>query len=108
MPVEKRLQMVIGLRLQYLSKSAKVREEMVSRLAPPTPPPPTPPPPPANVPDLPEKVGGKPATVRERMALHSVDPGCKSCHVKMDPLGFSLDNYDAIGKWRAMGDGGLA
>ena len=39
-------------------------------------------------------------TVRERMEQHRRDPLCASCHVKMDPLGFALENFDAIGKWR--------
>ena len=60
-----------------------------------------PPPPPANVPDLPETgEGGEAATVRERMELHRKDPLCASCHVKMDALGFALENFDAVGKWR--------
>ncbi len=67
-----------------------------------------PPPPPANVPDLPETgEGGEAATLRERMELHVSDPNCASCDVKMDPLGFALENFDAIGKWRMTSDGGL-
>ncbi|MDK1021408.1 MAG: DUF1592 domain-containing protein [Candidatus Hydrogenedentes bacterium] len=60
-----------------------------------------PPPPPANVPALPEASEVDQATtVRERMEQHRRDPLCASCHVKMDPLGFALENFDAIGKWR--------
>ena len=67
-----------------------------------------PPPPPPNVPDLPETgEAGELATMRERMELHRVDPGCASCHVKMDPVGFSLENFDAIGKWRITDGSGL-
>jgi hypothetical protein len=67
-----------------------------------------PPPPPANVPDLPETgEGGEAATMRERMELHRKDPLCASCHVKMDPMGFALENFNAIGKWRTEGQGDL-
>ena len=61
-----------------------------------------PPPPPPDVPDLPENEGGdKPATMRERMAQHRANPVCASCHAKIDPLGFALENFDAVGRWRA-------
>ena len=62
----------------------------------------TPPsPPPANVPGLPERgEGGRPATVRERLEQHRKDPVCAACHAPMDPLGFALENFDAIGGWR--------
>ena len=59
-----------------------------------------PPPPPPNVPSLDEVKNGKQLTVREKMELHRSNPVCASCHVKMDPLGFSLENYDAVGAWR--------
>jgi Protein of unknown function (DUF1592)/Protein of unknown function (DUF1588)/Protein of unknown function (DUF1585)/Protein of unknown function (DUF1595)/Protein of unknown function (DUF1587)/Planctomycete cytochrome C len=62
-----------------------------------------PPPPPANVKQIeaaPKAEGGKVATFRDQMAAHATDPACASCHRKMDPLGFALDNYDAIGAWR--------
>ena len=60
-----------------------------------------PPPPPANVPPLPENGEGKaPTSVRERMEQHRKNPVCASCHAKMDPLGFALENFDAIGRWR--------
>ena len=60
------------------------------------------PPPPPDVPGLPEHEGGeKPATMRERLALHRVNPVCASCHAKIDPLGFALENFDAVGRWRA-------
>jgi cytochrome c5 len=60
-----------------------------------------PPPPPPNVPALKENgEGGKPATVRERMEQHRSNPVCASCHARMDPLGFALENFDAIGQWR--------
>jgi len=63
----------------------------------------TPPPaPPPNVPALKESdEGGKVTTVRERMEEHRRNPACATCHRVMDPLGFSLDNFDAIGQWRS-------
>jgi mono/diheme cytochrome c family protein len=60
----------------------------------------TPPPsPPANVPPLEEKPG-KPLTMRERMEEHRKNPACAGCHKLMDPIGLSLENFDAIGRWR--------
>ena len=59
-----------------------------------------PPPPPPNVPTLKESDAAKPTTLRERMQQHRANPVCASCHTKMDPLGFALENYDAIGRWR--------
>jgi hypothetical protein len=60
-----------------------------------------PPPPPPNVPPLKDNGStGKVLTMRERMAAHrSVQP-CAGCHSLMDPVGFSLENYDAVGRWR--------
>lgn len=64
----------------------------------------TPPPdPPANVPPLAEKARrGTVLTMRERMAEHRANPVCASCHSMMDPLGFALENFDAVGHWRDM------
>lgn len=59
----------------------------------------TPPAPPANVPPLETKPGAKPRTIRERMASHRA-PGCVSCHQLIDPLGFALEGFDAVGAWR--------
>ncbi len=60
-----------------------------------------PPPPPPDVPTLAAHHGGKPlATVRQQMEQHRADPRCASCHSEMDPLGFGLENFDAIGAWR--------
>ena len=58
--------------------------------------------PPANVPPFPEKDVGTPKakTVRDIMAQHRANPVCFSCHGIMDPLGFSLENFDAVGVWR--------
>jgi hypothetical protein len=64
-----------------------------------------PPPPPANVPDLKEAgEDGKILSMRQRMQLHRASPVCASCHARMDPLGFALENFDAIGKWRTTGE----
>lgn len=60
-----------------------------------------PPPPPPNVPKLDETAAGEtPATLRERLAQHRADPACASCHSRIDPLGFALENYDVLGRWR--------
>jgi hypothetical protein len=60
-----------------------------------------PPPPPADVPELkPHGKDGKLLTMREQMEQHRSDPVCASCHSRMDPIGFALENYDAIGRWR--------
>ena len=67
-----------------------------------------PPAPPANVPALKENgEGGRVMSVRERMEEHRKNPVCASCHTQMDPLGFALENFDAIGKWRDRGEDGL-
>jgi uncharacterized protein DUF1592/uncharacterized protein DUF1588/uncharacterized protein DUF1587/uncharacterized protein DUF1595/uncharacterized protein DUF1585 len=59
-----------------------------------------PPPPPPNVPKLEDTALPATATMRERLEQHRANPACKGCHSRMDPLGFSLENYDAIGRWR--------
>ncbi len=59
-----------------------------------------PPPPPANVPDLKENVLGKNLSVRERLTEHRANPACAGCHNLIDPIGFALENYDAVGRWR--------
>ena len=59
-----------------------------------------PPPPPPNVPSLKDNQDTRAMTMRERMAQHSTNPVCASCHKMMDPLGFALENFDAIGRWR--------
>jgi Protein of unknown function (DUF1592)/Protein of unknown function (DUF1588)/Protein of unknown function (DUF1585)/Protein of unknown function (DUF1587)/Protein of unknown function (DUF1595) len=65
-----------------------------------------PPPPPPNVPALKEPgQDGQPRSLRQRMELHRESPQCASCHRRMDPLGFSLENFDALGKWRTQSDG---
>jgi hypothetical protein len=60
-----------------------------------------PPPPPPNVPDLVEtNAAGRPLTMRERMARHRSNPVCASCHSMMDPPGFALETFDAVGRQR--------
>ena len=65
-----------------------------------------PPPPPPNVPELEAQKGPLEAeTLRKRLEMHRSNPACANCHTQMDAIGLSLENYDAIGKWRA-DDGG--
>jgi mono/diheme cytochrome c family protein len=59
-----------------------------------------PPPPPADVPPLDEKDIGVAVSHRAQLEAHRADALCASCHNKMDPLGFGLENYDAVGRWR--------
>ncbi|MBL9201069.1 MAG: DUF1592 domain-containing protein [Opitutaceae bacterium] len=60
----------------------------------------TPPPPPPDVPVIePDASGAK--TIREQLAKHRENPTCAACHQKIDPYGFALENFDAIGRWRA-------
>ena len=59
-----------------------------------------PPEPPPNVPALETSSDGRELTMREAMAMHRENPACSVCHAAMDPIGFSLENYDAVGKWR--------
>ena len=65
-----------------------------------------PPPPPPNVPPLEEPEPGQHArSMRERMAQHRANPVCAACHQQMDPAGLSMEHFDAIGRWRDVGDG---
>jgi hypothetical protein len=59
-----------------------------------------PPAPPANVPALETEPGAAPKTIRERMDAHRANPSCAGCHQLLDPLGFAMENFDAIGAWR--------
>jgi len=59
-----------------------------------------PPPPPPGVPPLDDKKVGTSASLRQVMEQHRANPVCASCHTRMDPLGFGLENYDAVGTWR--------
>jgi hypothetical protein len=65
-----------------------------------------PPEPPPDVPTLPAKgEGGKPTSVRDRLETHRKNPVCATCHAQMDPLGFALENFDAVGQWRTTDEG---
>ncbi|MEZ0276026.1 MAG: DUF1592 domain-containing protein [Roseimicrobium sp.] len=64
------------------------------------------PPPPADVPELKEH-GAKPATVREMLEMHRASKACSSCHDRIDPLGFALENFDALGRFRDKDEAGL-
>jgi hypothetical protein len=60
-----------------------------------------PPPPPPNVPELKEAHEGEtPKTLRDRLMQHRQNPACASCHDRIDPIGFGLENYDVLGRWR--------
>lgn len=65
-----------------------------------------PPPPPPDIPDLKTVTeDGRPLSMRAQMERHRQNPACSVCHVRMDPLGFSLENFDAIGRWRQTSGG---
>jgi hypothetical protein len=67
----------------------------------------TPPPaPPPNVPPLKENEGAQALSVRARLEEHRKNPACAGCHAVMDPLGFSLENFDGVGEWRTKEPGG--
>jgi hypothetical protein len=61
-----------------------------------------PPPPPADIPALKTegKEAGKMLSMRDAMIQHRADPACASCHARMDPIGFAMENFDAVGRWR--------
>ena len=59
-----------------------------------------PPPPPPDVPNLDENAVGLSASMRQQLEAHRTNPVCNACHASMDPLGFGLENFDAIGRWR--------
>jgi mono/diheme cytochrome c family protein len=63
-----------------------------------------PPPPPPNVPNLKENSVSDALPMRERLAEHRANAACASCHNLMDPVGFALENFDAIGRWRTLED----
>jgi hypothetical protein len=65
-----------------------------------------PPPPPPDVPNLDESKIGSTLTLRQQLEEHRKNPTCASCHARLDPLGFGLEKFDAIGAWRTM-DGKL-
>ena len=68
------------------------------------------PPPPPDIPQLeaqePKRVKG--LTLRQRTELHTKDPVCANCHRALDPIGFGLENFDAIGRWRDRNEAGVA
>lgn len=64
-----------------------------------------PPPPPPNVPSLDENSVAANLPVRERLAAHRANAACASCHDLMDPVGFALENFDAVGRWRTLEEG---
>jgi uncharacterized protein DUF1592/uncharacterized protein DUF1588/uncharacterized protein DUF1587/uncharacterized protein DUF1585/uncharacterized protein DUF1595/cytochrome c len=59
-----------------------------------------PPPPPPDVPELKAAPHGKLLSMREQMQVHRANPTCAACHARMDPIGFALENYDGVGRWR--------
>jgi hypothetical protein len=65
-----------------------------------------PPPPPPDIPALPEQspAAARAPSVRERLAAHRSNPACASCHSMIDPLGFALEHFDAVGRWRDLDD----
>jgi hypothetical protein len=62
----------------------------------------SPPPPPPDVPALKTEAAepGKTLTMRDAMTQHRASPACAGCHARMDPIGFAMENFDAVGKWR--------
>ena len=64
-----------------------------------------PPPPPPDIPALAERTDdGAALSMRAAMERHRANPACASCHAQMDPLGFALENFDAVGRWRVRGE----
>ena len=60
-----------------------------------------PPPPPPDIPELKAAPHGKLLSMREQMQVHRANAVCAACHGRMDPIGFALENYDAVGRWRS-------
>jgi mono/diheme cytochrome c family protein len=67
---------------------------------------PIPPPPPGVDTNIEQKPGAPPTTIRERLAQHRQSATCNGCHSAIDPLGFALENFDAIGGWRTIDEAG--
>src|SRR5262249_12806353 len=64
-----------------------------------------PPPPPPDVPSLKDtNAEGRVLSMRARMEQHRKDPACAGCHAQMDPIGFALEQFDAVGQWRTRGE----
>jgi hypothetical protein len=66
---------------------------------------PPPPPPPGVETNLEEEPGSAPTTLRQRLERHRADPSCSACHAMMDPIGFALENFDPVGKFRTETNG---
>ena len=64
-----------------------------------------PPPPPPDVPELKAAPHGKVLSMREQMQAHRANATCAACHARMDPIGFALENYDGVGRWRTQDAG---
>jgi hypothetical protein len=64
-----------------------------------------PPPPPGNAPSLKDNTLAANLSIRERLAEHRSNPSCASCHRLIDPVGFSLEQFDAVGRWRTLDEG---
>ncbi len=64
-----------------------------------------PPPPPPDVPELAASAGSSSGGLRAALERHRANPACAVCHARLDPLGFALENFDAVGAWRAEDDG---
>jgi hypothetical protein len=64
-----------------------------------------PPPPPADIPLLKEDASVSPQSIREQMEQHRKNSACAGCHARMDPIGFALENFDAVGRWRGTSEG---
>jgi hypothetical protein len=82
----------VGDRTSPVMRGAWVMENLMGA--------PVPRPPPGVEADLKAEVSAKPSTVRERLERHRTSPSCASCHAIMDPIGFSLENFDLVGRWR--------
>lgn len=64
-----------------------------------------PPPPPPDVPSLDTERSGAPLSMKDAMQRHRASPACAGCHARMDPIGFALENFDALGRWRETENG---
>jgi hypothetical protein len=64
-----------------------------------------PPPPPGNVGSLSDNTVSASLPIRERLAAHRTNAACSSCHQRIDPVGFSLEQFDAVGRWRTLEEG---
>lgn len=95
---------VLALTSQTSRTSPTLRGKYVLEVLLGTPPPP--PPPDAGQLKEERKKGAEPKTFREQMAMHAANPTCASCHKRIDPLGYGLENFDAVGRFRPDASGG--